>query len=256
MRVDFGVANFGPVQTGEGSAAAGAPLRSPRAADSSDRSAAAGDTLWGLPMKAIGGNLPFPIPDLTNLPGMPGLKVRFVVDAKGHIIVKSQMLGLLPVQVAIDPDAALEGKYGTGIQADMRNPASTQLTGDIKFHGVPVTLPSFDIGDTDLAKAFSLLSAKVVEPNRIKVEGSYRSGKDGMPFQAEIRSAKVAPGVYDFDLSHLRLGSWQIPVPGFLAAFCAWFLLKVLRGVEGVKLNGPGRLRIDLKAATDSAQRA
>jgi hypothetical protein len=166
------------------------------------------------------------------------------------------VLGLVPVRTTIDPDEALAGKYGRRIEADMRQPASTQVSGDIQFQGFPVALPSLDIGETDLARAFSSIGAKLVEPRHIQVDGRYRAGKDGMPFHAEIHTAKIAPGVYDMQLGGLRLGTWKIPIPGFLAAFCAWFMLRVMRGVDGVTLAGSGRLRIDLRAAAASSQKS
>ncbi len=202
-----------------------------------------------------GDGLPFKLPDFTQVPGLTGLKLAFDVNARGDILVKSNILGLLPVTTTIDPDAALAGQYGRGIQADMRDPQNTSVSGDLSFKGFPVTLPALDIGGTDLAQAFSFLSAKIPEPNHIVVDGRYRSGKDGLPFHADIHATKVASGVYDMQLKNLRLGSLNIPIPAFLAAGVAWFMLKVLRGVDGVSVSGYGRLRIDLKAAAASQSR-
>ncbi|MBM3269989.1 MAG: hypothetical protein FJZ01_20330 [Candidatus Sericytochromatia bacterium] len=202
-----------------------------------------------------GGDPPFRLPDFTQIPGMRGLKLKFDVNSKGELLVTSNLLGMLPVTTAIDLDDALAGKYGKGLHADMRDPENTSLSGDFTFHGFPVAVPPLDIGGTDLAQAFSSLSARIPEPNKIQVDGRYRMGKDGMPFHADIKTTKVAPGVYDLDLSNLKLGSLNVPVPAFLAAFVTWFLLKVLRGVDGIKLAGYGRLRVDLEAATASQQR-
>lgn len=205
-----------------------------------------------LPFKLPGDSGPSGLP----IPGvpLPGLKLGFKVDSKGHIQVSASMFGYTPFKVDVDPDYALAGGYGKRIEADMRDPAKALLSGDVSYHGIPVSVPPLDVTGTDFAQAFSWLSAKVVEPNHIHLGGRYRTKGEGLPFHAEVKSTKIANGVYEFDIRALRLGSWNIPIPSFLASFCSWFMLKVLRGMDGVTMAGFGKLRVDLRAAAESVQ--
>ncbi len=214
--------------------------------------AAGGGIKLELPFKLSGdsGFAGLPIPGLP----LPGLKLGFKVNDAGHIVVAASMLGYTPFTVAIDPEYALAGGYGKRIEADMRDPARTILSGDVSYHGIPVAAPPLDVSGTDFAQAFSWLSAKVVEPNNIHLDGTYRTGKNGLGFHAEIKSRKIDNGVYEFDISRLKLGSWNFPIPAFMASFCAWFMLKVMRGMDGIQMAGFGKLRVDLRAAAKSAQ--
>lgn len=217
------------------------------------------------PVVAAGGGLnvelPFKLPGDSGVAGLPipglplpGLKLGFKVNDAGHVLVSASMLGYTPFTVDLDPDYALAGGYGKRIEADMRDPAKTVLSGDVSYHGIPVAVPPLDVSATDFAKAFSWLSAKVVEPNNIHLDGRYRTKNEGLQFHAEAKSTKLASGVYEFDIRNLRLGSWNVPIPSFLASFCAWFMLKVMRGMDGISMAGFGKMRVDLRAAARSVQ--
>jgi len=211
---------------------------------------------------AIAGlELPIKLPADTGVAGLPipglplpGLKLGFKVNDQGHVLVSASMLGYTPFTVSLDPDYALAGGYGKRLEADLRDPAKAVISGDVTYHGIPVAVPPLDVSAADFAKAFSWLSAKVVEPGNIHLDGRYRTKNEGLQFHAEVKSTKLGPGAYEFDIRNLRLGSWNFPIPSFLASFCAWFMLRVLRGMDGIAMAGFGKLRVDLGAAARSAQ--
>ena len=134
----------------------------------------------------------------------------------------------------------------------MRQADNTLISGDVRLGGLPIGVPAVDIGGSKLAEAFSTMRFQIPAPNKVLFDGGIRKKTGEMPIHAEIDTTKVANGVYDLDVKALRLGDGQWPVPAFLATFCTWFVLKVMRGMPGVSMAGLGRLRVDLRAAVNT----
>ena len=186
------------------------------------------------------------LPDLAERVGrLAGLSLKFKANSEGHVVAYSQILGWTGVEVTIDPDEVLAGKYGKRLELDMRIPESTRLSGDIRYHDFPVIIPPLDIGGNPLANAFGRLKLIVTNPNNLHIQGDFRNSGRGLPFQAQVVSRKEGKGIYELQISQVRLdGGW--PIPAFLAALGTWFNLAVLGGTKGVTLSGFGRIRIDI----------
>ncbi len=171
--------------------------------------------------------------------------VDLKIDRSGDLVARTTLAGVMPVQVAVDPEAVLAGRYGSQMAIGLETPGKATLKGDLQVEGFP--LPELVVPDPGLCQGFKELNFQLVADHFVQLGGTIKVGPFQLPFKADAQPVKVGNGLYDVTFSNVAIFG-GIPLPTW---FATWLARKVLSWTpcKAFSRPAPDRLTFDLRNA-------
>jgi len=173
------------------------------------------------------------------------MPVDLKINRAGDLVAKTSLMGLLPVQITVDPEDVLAGRYGRQVALNFETPGKAHLRGDLQVEGFPV--PELIVPDPGLGQGFKELQFQLAADHHVRFNGTVWMGPFELPFEADGQPRKVGNGLYEIAVSNVRLFG-SIPIPAWLAT---WIARKVLdwTPTRAISRPAPDRLTFDLRNA-------
>ncbi len=175
--------------------------------------------------------------------GSMGDPSTLAVDGGGNLVVAYPVLGLFPVDVTVNTEDLLSGKYGRSLTADLRRPGEAVISGDFSWHGIPVPVSGMAVAGLPPIPSVSTVQASLVADHVLRLQGQATAG---LHWGATLGLAKVGNGVYRTTISNVSLFSSQVSIPDWLVRAATWIAAKLGKFPPGVQRNSDGTFTLDL----------